>query len=142
MEKEEKQLNEKRVMKTNLVISSLMFFILTLGMYLYYVKNIRLHGYGYKYDESVSITSSKNFYNLARAYFAETGATSVPSDGPPGFHPFDGVTINGGPMNWDGTKVTFTTPLIFRYKDSSVSIILKADGGYEILRDSRKAKKD
>ena len=67
-------------------------------------------------NEGAAISSLKNFYNTAMAFFTTTDATLVTSDGAPEFVPDPDLNITGGPMKWDGTNVTFTNPLYLNIK--------------------------
>ena len=65
------------------------------------------------------------------AYFADTGATSVTSDGSSGFNPDPNVTITGGAMQFDGTDVGFGTSMTFRHTAASTTYTLDTDGTWD-----------
>jgi len=78
---------------------------------------------------SITRNTAKWFYIVSLAYFRETGANTVDTDGPRGFTPDPNVTISGGAMSVsdDGT-VSFASPMMFRYVGTSEEFLLQPDG--------------
>jgi hypothetical protein len=64
------------------------------------------------------------------AYFADTGATSVTSDGSTGYNADTNVNVTGGPMQFDGTDVTFSADVTFKHSSSATTYTLGTDGGW------------
>ena len=90
---------------------------------------------GISASDQAAVAAAMNFFNQSMAYFTETGATTATPDSLPKFEPDPKVTITGGPMTFDGTNVKFVTPMKFRYKASSISILLRPDGSREVIKE-------
>ncbi|MFC1567413.1 prepilin-type N-terminal cleavage/methylation domain-containing protein [Thermodesulfobacteriota bacterium] len=73
--------------------------------------------------------AAKNFYNTAMAYFADTGRTTVDSDGSPGYNADPNVTVTGGPMSYDGTNIS-TGALTFMHTGSATTYTLTSVGSW------------
>ena len=72
-------------------------------------------------------SAAKNFFNTSMAYFADSGATTVSSDGSTAYNADANVSVTGGPMTFDGANVN-PAALVFWHSASSTSYSLNADG--------------
>ena len=87
--------------------------------------------YRTKGQDSAALSSAKNFYNSALAYFADTDSTATEiknNDVVAGFTADTNVTITGGPIVDTNGAISFTAPMQFSHNKSATTYTLGSDG--------------